>query len=527
MLKRKERLEQCLGAGIDTPNRLRLISDPSSTPNPRPAERNTASHVRRRLTLTLAPAPLSLPNIASPQSSSPHMAAVPLPPSLAHAVPSAAVARAAVPLPLRLPRPRHRRRWGPAPRRIAAAVHKGARWPGARWRRRRGGPVTPDLRHHSPYAHGAPRPSPTIAHAPFPSGRRGPARLQPRRRQALLPPCVGHRSRRRDAPCGRRRLRRRTWRTCCGAARLLGSETTVPSPRRPPAPRNSPSTMRRGTAARPLYSVLLAALPYSAGAGKVSTPICRLQPRKEVGHPALPWLDVGQGKDHLPQYLRTLLRKQCIRYLGPKHRGEFQHSSFFPGATTIAVGRFSAENGVIKVRSSTKENCSSTKENYYEDPVPDDLLNPASAIMGPNLPQVVLPQNTTEGSKGENAPAQQAKPTYQRTLSGGLQSEDEIQERVQFLSAWPQVVFEMEHWGWSKNWVLQGLPSRGDGSITKGVFEMEHWGWSKNWVLQGLPSRDGGSITKGIHSICLKETSCLSPTNKTTTPTSPLAPMHA
>ncbi|WVZ50026.1 hypothetical protein U9M48_001325 [Paspalum notatum var. saurae] len=168
-----------------------------------------------------------------------------------------------------------------------------------------------------------------------------------------------------------------------------------------------------------------------------------------------------------------------------KHRGGFQHSSFLPGGTTIAVGRFSAENGVIKVRSSTKEN-------YYEDLVPNDSLNPASAIMGPNLPQVVLPQNTTKGSKGENAPAQQAKPTYQRTLSGGLQSEDEIQERVQFLSAWQKV-----------------------------VLEMEHWGWSKNWVLQGLPFRDGGSITKGIHSICLKEISYLSPTNKATTPTSP------
>jgi len=35
---------------------------------------------------------------------------------------------------------------------------------------------------------------------------------------------------------------------------------------------------------------------------------------------------------------------------------------------------------------------------------------------------VVLPLNTSEGDEAENAPAEQAKPTYQRTLSGGLQS---------------------------------------------------------------------------------------------------------
>ncbi|KAJ1263255.1 hypothetical protein BS78_09G169400 [Paspalum vaginatum] len=45
----------------------------------------------------------------------------------------------------------------------------------------------------------------------------------------------------------------------------------VPSPRRPPAPRNSPSMMHRHTAARPLHSVLLAALPYSAGTAQAKS----------------------------------------------------------------------------------------------------------------------------------------------------------------------------------------------------------------------------------------------------------------
>ncbi|XP_066359598.1 IQ domain-containing protein IQM3-like isoform X2 [Miscanthus floridulus] len=210
-------------------------------------------------------------------------------------------------------------------------------------------------------------------------------------------------------------------------------------------------------------------------------------------------LDVGEGKDiNLPECPRALLKKQCIRYLGPqerehyeyiinegkiihkqsgepldtsrgpkgtkwifvmstakrlyagkKERGVFQHSSFLAGGTTIAAGRFTAEDGVIKSiwaysghYKPTAENLgnfmnfleengvdlkdvevrSSTKEDYNEDPVPNDSENFTSAIIEPNFPQVVLPLNTSEGDEAENAPAEQAKPTYQRTLSGGLQS---------------------------------------------------------------------------------------------------------
>jgi hypothetical protein len=62
---------------------------------------------------------------------------------------------------------------------------------------------------------------------------------------------------------------------------------------------------------------------------------------------------------------------------------------------------------------------SSTKEDYNEDPAPGDAPSNTAAID----PQVTDP-NTTEANADENAPApaKEAKPTYQRNLSGGLQS---------------------------------------------------------------------------------------------------------
>ncbi|CAD6254794.1 unnamed protein product [Miscanthus lutarioriparius] len=135
-------------------------------------------------------------------------------------------------------------------------------------------------------------------------------------------------------------------------------------------------------------------------------------------------------------------------YAGMKQRGVFQHSSFLAGGATIAAGRFTAENGVIKsiwaysghykpsaenlrnfmnfleengVDLKEVEVRSSTREDYNEDPVPNDSQKFTSAIMEPGLPQVVPPPNTTEGNEGDNAPEEQARPTYQRTLSGALQ----------------------------------------------------------------------------------------------------------
>jgi len=121
--------------------------------------------------------------------------------------------------------------------------------------------------------------------------------------------------------------------------------------------------------------------------------------QSQAGQPFFYWLDVGEGKDlDLPECPRAKLKKQCIKYLGPqerehyeyiinegkiihkksgepldtsqspkgtkwifvmstakrlyagkKERGVFQHSSFLAGGTTIAAGRFTAEDGIIKV----------------------------------------------------------------------------------------------------------------------------------------------------------------------------------
>jgi hypothetical protein len=59
---------------------------------------------------------------------------------------------------------------------------------------------------------------------------------------------------------------------------------------------------------------------------------------------------------------------------------------------------------------------SSTKEDYYDDPVPSDTQNLTAATSTPEV------MNISERNEDENAPAKQAKPAYQRTISGGLQS---------------------------------------------------------------------------------------------------------
>ncbi|VAI54970.1 unnamed protein product [Triticum turgidum subsp. durum] len=245
----------------------------------------------------------------------------------------------------------------------------------------------------------------------------------------------------------------------------------------------------------------------------------------QAGQPFFYWLDIGEGKDvDLPECPRALLKKQCIRYLGPqereyyeyiitegkithkmsgepldtsqgpkgtkwifvmstakklyagkKERGVFQHSSFLAGGATIAAGRFIAENAVIKsiwaysghykpsaenlsnFLSFLEENgvdlkevevCSFTKEDCYEDPVPNTKQNPAAATMSSNPSQLILPSNKasgassqTEADEGNNPRVEQARATYQTTLSGGLQcpgdagvSQEAILERVNSMS---------------------------------------------------------------------------------------------
>ena len=51
---------------------------------------------------------------------------------------------------------------------------------------------------------------------------------------------------------------------------------------------------------------------------------------------------------------------------------------------------------------------------------------------------------------------------------------------------------------------------------------MEHWGWSKNWVCEGLSNGaqnastgDGGPLTKGINSFDLEEATAIALTHLT------------
>lgn len=125
------------------------------------------------------------------------------------------------------------------------------------------------------------------------------------------------------------------------------------------------------------------------------------------------WLDVGDGKEiNLEKCPRTTLQRQCIKYLGPKEReeyevlvengkltykldgrlvdtddkskwifvlsttrslyvgrkqkGSFQHSSFLSGAATTAAGRLVAHQGVLEAIWPYSGHYHPTEENFQE-----------------------------------------------------------------------------------------------------------------------------------------------------------------
>lgn len=125
------------------------------------------------------------------------------------------------------------------------------------------------------------------------------------------------------------------------------------------------------------------------------------------------WLDVGDGKEiNLEKCPRTTLQRQCIKYLGPKEReeyevivengklvyrqdgrlvdtdgkskwifvlsttrslyvgrkqkGAFQHSSFLAGAATTAAGRLVAQQGVLEAIWPYSGHYHPTEENFKE-----------------------------------------------------------------------------------------------------------------------------------------------------------------
>ncbi|CAL4995539.1 unnamed protein product [Urochloa decumbens] len=317
--------------------------------------------------------------------------------------------------------------------------------------------------------------------------------------------------------------------------------------------------------------------------------------QSQAGQPFFYWLDVGEGKDlDLPECPRPKLRKQCIKYLGPQERGNYeyiinegkiihkqsgepldtsqgpkgtkwifvmstakrlyagkkergvlQHSSFLAGGTTIAAGRFTAENGIIKsiwaysghykpsaenlsnfmtfleengVDLKEVEVRSSTKEDYNEDPVPDGSQNLPAEFTGSVPPKVVSSPNMTECDDGENAPAEQSKPTYQRTLSGGLQSPR--------ATGIPQkaILERMKSKGESKSYQLgHKLSLKWSTGVGPRIGCVKDYPMELR--MQALEMMDL-SPRASTPSVSRRLPSCLSPT-KATSPTSPLVAMQA
>ena len=60
-----------------------------------------------------------------------------------------------------------------------------------------------------------------------------------------------------------------------------------------------------------------------------------------------------------------------------------------------------------------------TKEDYHDGTMPNEAQN---VVVVTNPSQVILSTDTKEGGEGKDAPTEQAKLTYRRTLSGGLHS---------------------------------------------------------------------------------------------------------
>ncbi|RVW87976.1 IQ domain-containing protein IQM1 [Vitis vinifera] len=106
-----------------------------------------------------------------------------------------------------------------------------------------------------------------------------------------------------------------------------------------------------------------------------------------TSQPFFYWLDVGEGKEiNIENCPRTVLQKQCIKYLAPKEReayevviddgklvyrhkkkqGQFHHSSFLAGGATIAVGQLVAHNGVLQAIRPYSGYYNPTEENFKE-----------------------------------------------------------------------------------------------------------------------------------------------------------------
>lgn len=223
--------------------------------------------------------------------------------------------------------------------------------------------------------------------------------------------------------------------------------------------------------------------------------------KTEAGQPFFYWLDIGDGKEvDLPKCPRSKLRQQCIKYLGPQEReqyeyvvvegkivhqqtgkfldtngvpgakwifvmstserlyagekkkGVFHHSTFLAGGATLAAGRLVVENGKLKSISAYSGHYRPTDERLdsflsflkdngvildeveirksNEDYNNDDYIKPtkdgnAAEVLQDSgfCPPAILDTEDKIASHKELAvPQNEARQSYRRTLSGGLQS---------------------------------------------------------------------------------------------------------
>ncbi|KAI4379550.1 hypothetical protein MLD38_005831 [Melastoma candidum] len=177
----------------------------------------------------------------------------------------------------------------------------------------------------------------------------------------------------------------------------------------------------------------------------------------ESTQPFFYWLDVGQGKDiNLEKCLRTKLQKQCIKYLGPsereeyevvicngklvyklsgvpvttvegskwifvlstsrafyvgeKKKGVFQHSSFLSGAAITAAGRLVSRYGILEAIWPYSGHYHPTEENFSEfigflEEHNVDLTNVKRCAVDDDYPYTSLSGESNRGAAAESAVA--------------------------------------------------------------------------------------------------------------------------
>ncbi|KAF7837902.1 casein kinase 1-like protein 1 [Senna tora] len=167
------------------------------------------------------------------------------------------------------------------------------------------------------------------------------------------------------------------------------------------------------------------------------------------------WLDVGDGKEiNLEKCPRTTLQRQCIKYLGPnereeyevvvengklvyrqdgrlvdtdektkwifvlsttrslyvgqKQKGSFQHSSFLAGGATTAAGRLVAHKGVLEAIWPYSGHYHPTEENFQEfitflEEHNVDLSNVKRCAIDDDMPSFIATNSSAVINKGEDS----------------------------------------------------------------------------------------------------------------------------